>query len=250
MKNLHPPTPRRRVLIIEDHPATQAGLVALIDGTADLQVCGRTESWKEALQLTRETRPDVLLLDLNLKDGNGWSLIEQLSAANLLPPTLVLSVFSEEVYAPRLLQAGARGYISKTEPMEKVLDGIRRVLDGHYAFSEAITTRLIGRKPGAPVTQELDDLSDRELQVFEMLGEGRANKEIAQRMNLSIKTVGTYKARLMEKLGITNSPDLMRRAQKDLMHASTSLPAEKRDAPLHQSRPKTVKQTVRGSPRN
>ena len=162
----------------------------------------------------------MLVLDLNLPDGNGWTLLEQLHSLHALPPTLVLSVCDEEVYARRILRAGAMGYLMKEEPIERVLNAIRQIHAGHLVASAAITSRLmadalnISADPDERETlQGAKQLSDRELQLFALLGEGLRNKEAAARLGLSEKTVATYKVRLMEKLGVRTTPELMSRFQ-------------------------------------
>ena len=206
--------PPRHILVVDDHPLTRKGLCDAIAAQPDLRVCAEAESWRAALELALALRPDAIVLDLNLKDGNGWTLIEQLKASSALPPTLVLSVCDEDVYAQRLLQTGARGYLMKDEPIATVLAAIRKILAGHLAVSDATTSRLL--QPGSTSATEarsMQILSDRELQVCEMLSQGLANKDIAARLGISPKTIGTYKARLMEKLGVRTTPELVERTR-------------------------------------
>ena len=207
------PTPKQ-ILVVDDHPLTRKGLCDAIHAQADLTVCGEAESWHAALELALTLRPDAIVLDLNLKDGNGWTLIEQLKAANALPPTLILSVCDEDVYALRLLQTGARGYLMKDEPISTVLVAIRKILVGHLAISDATASRILqpGNTPAAEA-RSMQILSDRELQVCEMLSQGLCNKDIAARLGISPKTIGTYKARLMEKLGVRTTPELVERTR-------------------------------------
>ena len=207
------PTPKQ-ILVVDDHPLTRKGLCDAIAAQPDLRVCGEAESWHAALELALSLRPDAIVLDLNLKDGNGWTLIEQLKAAHSLPPTLILSVCDEDVYAQRLLQTGARGYLMKDEPISTVLAAIRKLLSGHLAVSDAIASRLLqpGNTP-ASEARSMQILSDRELQVCDMLAQGLCNKDIAARLGISPKTIGTYKARLMEKLGVRTTPELVERTR-------------------------------------
>ncbi|ACB77523.1 response regulator [Opitutus terrae] len=205
------------VLVIDDHPATREGLRAAIDAQRDLRVVGEAATWQEARRLAAELRPDVMVLDLNLPDGNGWTLVEQLKAADALPPTLVLSVCDEQLYARRLLRAGAGGYLMKDEPMETILRAIREVREGRIIASATITNSLLsealGMREDEPPAEAHDgnlaELSDRELQIFALLGRGLRNKEIAARLRLSEKTVATYKVRLMSKLGVRTTPALI-----------------------------------------
>lgn len=218
--------PNRRkaaVLIVEDHPATRSGLVGCINAQPDFAVVGETDSWREALQMIRATAPDLVLLDLQLKDGHGWSLLYELAGTQLSAKVLVYSVFDENLHAARLLRAGASGYLTKEASLEAVVQAARRILAGQLVVSEAMTTELIRQAVGHPeehrqteLDREAKELSDRELQVFEMISRGLLNKEIASLLGIGPKTVGGYKARLMRKLGVSNVPDLIRVAQEQL----------------------------------
>jgi DNA-binding NarL/FixJ family response regulator len=207
-----------RVLIVDDHPLTRDGLRSAITAQAGLQVSGEAATWHDALRLAQELRPDVMVLDLNLPDGNGWSLIDRLKAAQALPPTLVLSVCDEQIYARRLLRSGALGYLMKDEPGATILQAIRDVARGQRVTSPTLAEQLRQESPGdpeEPIPAEpadgLGELSDRELQLFALLGQGERNKEIAGRLRLSEKTVSTYKVRLLKKLGVKTTPELMER---------------------------------------
>jgi len=206
---------RKRILVVDDHPLVRSGLCQAIAASPDLVVCGEAEGWHEALEKMQATAPDLIVLDLNLKDGSGWTLLEHLHSRGELRPVLVLSVCDEQVYAPRLLKAGARGYLMKDHPIECVLAAMRKVLSGQLALSETMTSLLLEsaahpRAAAAPI----DHLSTRELQVYEMLGRGLSNKTIAEGLGVSHKTIGTYKARLMEKLGYRTTPELMHHARE------------------------------------
>ena len=206
---------RQRILVVDDHPLVRSGLCQAIASTADLEVCGEAEGWHEALEKMQSTAPDLTVLDLNLKDGSGWTLLEQLHSRGELRPVLVLSVCDEQVYAPRLLKAGARGYLMKDRPIEHVLAAIRKILSGQLALSESMTSLLLeGAAHPRSAAAPIDQLSTRELQVYEMLGRGLSNKTIAEKLGVSHKTIGTYKARLMEKLGYRTTPELMLHARR------------------------------------
>ena len=220
---MHAPPPKTQVLIVEDHPATRAGLAACLASQPDFEVCGQTDSWREASQLIRATAPDLVLLDLQLKDGHGWSLLYELAGAAPMPKILVYSVFDEDLHAARLLRAGAAGYLTKEAPLEEVIRAARRILAGQLVVSEAMTTLLIRQAVGLPRdfqeaerAREAKELSDRELQVFEMISRGLLNKEIASLLGIGAKTVGGYKARLMRKLGVSTVPELIRTARAQL----------------------------------
>ena len=217
---MNPPTvpdapPSIGILLVEDHPTMREGLRIAIECQPGMRVVGEAGSWHEALRLAGELAPDVLVLDLNLPDGNGWSLLEQLRSLEALPPTLVLSVCDEDLYARRLLQAGARGYLMKDEPIASVLHAIREIHAGHLITSRALSSELMAQALGLAEETEPDDmsaasgeLSDRELQVLGMIAQRLSNKEIATCLGLSEKTVHTYKTRLMSKLGVRTTPEL------------------------------------------
>jgi DNA-binding NarL/FixJ family response regulator len=208
---------RKRILVVDDHPLVRSGLCQAIAATADLEVCGEAGGWHEALEIMPAAAPDLIVLDLNLKDGSGWTLLEQLQARGELRPVLVLSVCDEQVYAPRLLKAGARGYLMKDHPIECVLAAMRKVLSGQLALSETMTSLLLENAAHPRLAASpMDHLSTRELQVYEMLGRGLSNKAIAEGLGVSRKTIGTYKARLMEKLGYRTTPALMLHARQML----------------------------------
>ena len=203
------------VLLVEDHPATREGLRTAIACQPGLRVAGEAATWHDALRLAQELKPDVLVLDLNLPDGNGWSLLEQLRSLQALPPTLVLSVCDEALYARRLLRAGARGYLMKDEPIGNVLQAIREIHAGHMVTSRALSSELMTQALELTPPPEVGDqpagaggLSDRELQVLGLIARQLSNKEVAVSLGLSEKTVHTYKARLMAKLGVRTTPEL------------------------------------------
>ena len=201
---------RKRILVVDDHPLVRSGLCNAIAETPDLEVCGEAEGWHEALQKTLTASPDLIVLDLNLKDGSGWTLLEQLQARGEMRPVLMLSVCDEQVYAQRMLKAGARGYLMKDAPIEDVLAAIRKVLAGNIALSEVMTSVLLDNAVHpAAVSVSMEQLSSREMQVFDMLGRGLSNKAIAEGLGVSPKTIGTYKTRLMEKLGVRTSSELV-----------------------------------------
>ncbi|MGA0901046.1 MAG: response regulator, partial [Luteolibacter sp.] len=165
-----------------------------------------------AMERLREARPDVMLLDLNLKDGNGWTLLEELSAKGKLLPTLVLSVNDELSYGRRLLQAGAMGYLMKNAPIKEIFAAIRKVAAGELAVSPRLSRELVrhaGGRGSANAQDELEALSDRELQVSMFLIEGLTMDEISQRLAISAKTVSTYKGRLMKKLRVRTTLQLV-----------------------------------------
>jgi DNA-binding NarL/FixJ family response regulator len=202
---------KSHVFVVDDHPLIRRSLCEAIQAQHDLELCGEAGSYVAALDAIRKRQPDVLVLDLNLGDGSGWTLADHLASENRLPPTLVLSVNDEAIYARRLLKAGVRGYLMKDVPIHEVLAAIRKILSGHLAFSDAMVTALIEHRmdQNPPPEQSMEELSDRELQVFECIRQGMNNKQIADLMKLSTKSVGTYKSRLMSKMGVRTPAQLM-----------------------------------------
>ena len=208
----------RRIFLVDDHPFVRLGLRTALEREADFAVVGEAGSFAEALARIPELRPDLLVLDLNLADGNGWTLLERLREAAALPPTLVLSVCDEVLYAERLLRAGARGYLMKQEPAERIVAALREIHAGHLVASPAVTSRLLreglGQEPATESAARGQPLGDQELRIFDLLAEGRRNREIAEHLRLSEKTVSTVKTRIMKKLGATSTAQLLLLAQK------------------------------------
>lgn len=203
------------VLLVEDHPATREGLRTAVECQADMRVVGEADSWRVAQSLVERTTPDVLVLDLHLTDGHGWTLLEQLRCLEVLPPTLVLSVCDEALYARRLLRAGARGYLMKDTPIGAVLEAIREIHAGRLVASPDLRSQLMhealhcAEPPDATSPPDAADLlSDRELQVLTLLARNLSNREIALQLRVSEKSVHTYKARLMQKLQVHTTPEL------------------------------------------
>lgn len=214
-----PMTAPIRVLLVDDHPIIRNGLRASIQSQTDLTVVGEAGTCASAIALIPEQKPDVLVLDLNLPDGSGWDVLEQLRQRGILPPTLILSTYDEQQYARRLIRSGARGYLMKEEPTENIIAAIRRIHQGGFAASQKITDILMSTAAREAHTEpdkaaDTAELSDRELQIFTMIGEGLRNKDIAPRIGVSEKTVATYKARLMVKLGINSTKDLLEHFRK------------------------------------
>ena len=203
---------KKRIVIIDDHPIIRQGLARLIDQEEDLAVVGGAEDAPEALALIEAVRPDLALVDLSLKNSSGIELIKTIKTRYPDLLTLVISLYDESVYAERVLRAGARGFIMKAEATEKVMIAIRQVLEGGVFVSDTMRNRLLssmarGGGKGDHTPTEL--LSDRELEVFQAIGNGRSTREIASLLNLSIKTIETYKSYLKQKLGLKNSTELM-----------------------------------------
>lgn len=206
---------KRRVFLVEDHPVMREGLALLIDYQPDLEVCGQAGSVPAALAKIPAAEPDVLVVDLSLGDGgSGLELLKDLAKLHPGLPALVLSSHDEELYAERALRAGARGYVMKQAATERVLEGIRTLLRGDFYASDTVRRRLMQRalRGKAADCPEMDRLSDRELEVFRLIGAGRGTKQIAADLNVSVSTVETYRAHLKTKLNLTSGTELVRRA--------------------------------------
>lgn len=200
-----------RVMIVDDHPIVREGLDLLISGQADLEVCGHAEGVAEAMSLLEETEPDLAIVDLSLADGSGIELIRRMRAKSRAVRVLVSSMYDETLYAERALHAGAMGYLNKQESTRKLMEAIRRILSGKVFLSERMSERLLHRLVGAgedPVDLSVERLSDRELEVLEHIGNGVRTSDIAERMNLSVKTVETYRQRIRRKLALENGAAL------------------------------------------
>jgi DNA-binding NarL/FixJ family response regulator len=206
---------KKRIFLVDDHPLVREWLTNLINQQPDLTVCGETDSAPQALEAITRAKPDVAIVDLSLKDSSGFDLIKNLKQSETGAAVLVLSMHDEAHYAERALRAGARGYVMKRETTKKVITAIRRVLEGKLYLSESIAeamaVRLVGGAAhGASFTVE--QLSDRELEVFEMLGRGLGTRQIAETLRVSVKTVQAYCARIKEKLNLSSATELLREA--------------------------------------
>ena len=217
-KKTFSPTQAARILIVDDHPAVREGLALRIAGQPDLEVCGEAADVVEALHLIATTQPDVAIIDLALKTGNGLDLIKRVKARNDSVRMLVWSMYNESLYAERALRAGAMGYINKEHATDQIITAIRCVLEGKVYLSEPMSSKLLGRLvhgDGAQVGRSpVESLSDRELEAFELMGQGLSTEQIAATMHISPKTVETYRARIKEKLGLSNITELVHQAAR------------------------------------
>jgi DNA-binding NarL/FixJ family response regulator len=213
-----PPTAiehKRKVFVVDDHPLVRESLANLVNLQPDLVMCGEAESSGEAMTGIAAAHPDVAVVDISLKDSFGIELIKKLRVAHPGVVLLVLSVHDESLYAERVLRSGAMGYVMKQEATNKVLEGIRRVLDGKIYVSESFAQAMAaqfaeGKLPGkgSPVNQ----FTDRELEIFELLGQGYRTTQIAKMLRVSTKTVHAYCARMRDKMSLGNSRELLREA--------------------------------------
>ncbi len=207
--------PRKyRVLIVDDHPIVRRGLADLIGARPELEVCGEAEAIPEALRLVEATHPDLVVVDLTLKGGHGLELIEEIRARNDRVKMLVSSMHDESLFAERALRAGAAGYISKQEPPERFIEALHKVLRGEISLSPRMANRLLHRVASGEALDKnpIEGLSDREIQVFEMIGQGQTTKQIAQSLQLSHKTIEAHREKIKAKLNLKNSSELSRHA--------------------------------------
>lgn len=206
---------KSQVFLVDDHPLVREHLTALLQREPDLAVCGEAADGPTALSLARRLEPDLVILDISLKRSNGLELLKDLKAWRPNLPVLVLSMHDEMLYAERALRAGAMGYITKEEATLNVLSAVRKVLAGQVYLSQPMAERMMQKmvgagtaRPGSPV--EL--LADRELEVFQMIGRGLGTRRIAEELRLGIKTVESYKARIKDKLRLTDGNQLQQYA--------------------------------------
>jgi DNA-binding NarL/FixJ family response regulator len=234
------PSPRRRVFLVEDHPIVRDALSQLINEEPDLLVCGVGDDVENSLREIERCNPDVVVIDLLLARGDGLDLVREVRARFPRVQTLVLSMYAESLYAERALRAGARGYVAKLAPTETVIVALRRVLSGEIYVSETVATRLfsklVGGNGAAPVDGaageaprgDLSRLSDREFQVFRLIGKGLGPTDIAASLGVSVKTVETYKDHLKRKLELENGRDLLRCAVRHALEQEQVSPPPSR----------------------
>jgi DNA-binding NarL/FixJ family response regulator len=206
---------RKRILILDDHPITRYGLSQLINHEPDLLVCGEAEDAPQALADIRTSRPDLVLADITMPGKNGLEFIKDLQIQQPSLPVLVISMHDESIYAERVLRAGGRGYIMKSAGGEKVLEAIRQVLQGQVYVSKTMSAALLDqftRRHSAVPESAPAALTDREFEVFQLIGQGLSARQIGQRLNLSPKTVATHRQHIKQKLKLRTGPELIRHA--------------------------------------
>ena len=210
----------KRVVIVDDHPLVRTGFVQLISDEPDLEVCGEAADENQALELVARETPDLVIIDLSLAGGSGINLIERIKAHHGDVAMLVASMHDESLFAERVLSAGALGYINKQEAPTNIIRAIHRVLDGKVYLSDKLTERLLGGLSGglaAPGQTPMQRLSNRELEVFELIGRGMTTGKIADHLKLSTKTIETHRENIKKKLGLASGQELTRRAMHWLM---------------------------------
>jgi DNA-binding NarL/FixJ family response regulator len=210
----NPSAPKCKVFLVDDHPIVRQGLALFIEREPDLMVCGEAEDATTALHAIRESPPDFVILDISLDGPDGLELLKTLRVRYPNLPVLVLSMHDESVYAERSLRAGANGYIMKQEAADKVITAIRHILGGDVYLSDRLTKRMLQQFVNGSISPRdpLAKLSDRELEVFRLIGAGHGTRQIADELHVSTKTVESYQAHIKEKLALRNARELVQHA--------------------------------------
>lgn len=211
---MDPTSSPARILVVDDHPIVRLGIRQMISAEPSLSICCEADSAKTALECASRSKPDMAIVDLSLEDGNGLDLIRALRQAIPELPVLVLSMHDEALFAERALRAGARGYIMKQEAIDGLVRAIQQVLSGKICVSDRIAQNVLERlgRDGFSTGSRLGNLTDRELEVFEMVGRGLSTAAIADRLKVSIKTIETYRSNIKTKLNLEDATDLIRHA--------------------------------------
>ncbi len=209
------PPAKTRVFVVDDHPIVRQGLSQLINREADLMVCGEAESARTALEKLPQAEPDIVIVDVSLDGPDGIELLKTIRTREAKLPVLMLSMHDESLYAERALRAGANGYIMKQEATERVLVAIRQILSGEVYISDRIAQKLVHQfisGSGPAKRTGMEQLTDRELEVFRLVGQGHGTRQIAEELHLSVKTVESYYAHIKEKLSLKNARELVQHA--------------------------------------
>ena len=205
----------RKILIVEDHPIFRMGMCELIDQEKDLVVCGSAEDVPKARDLIKSEKPELVILDLSLKNSNGMELLKELNKYHKEIFVLVLSMHEESLHAERCLLAGAKGYVMKHEAIESVIKAIRQIFAGKKYISQRIMESLLNKMGDQPLQGQgssVQNLTDRELEIFQLIGKGFSSGQIASQLNLSVKTIGAHRERIKQRLGLKTSGEMMRYA--------------------------------------
>jgi len=224
--NRKPAKSRTRILVVDDHPAVREALASRIGGQSDLEVCGEAEDIHEALHLIETTKPDLAVVDISLKTGNGIDLIKRVRSRNDQVRILVWSMHPESLYAERSLRAGAMGYINKDQATDRIIDAIREILAGKVYLSSSMAEKLLQRTVGMKRARldrsPVDTLSDRELEVFRLIGQGVKTANIAARLHVSLGTIWTYRDRIRTKLDLDDGTKLEHFATQWILETENS----------------------------
>ncbi len=210
-----PGPPKLKVLLVDDHPITRQGMKALVNQQSNLEVCGEADNAAYAIELVGRLQPDLAIVDIALKTTNGIELTKNIKVQAPNLPVLIVSMHDEGLYAERALRAGAMGYLMKQEASEKIIAAIQRLLQGEIYLSDKIKEKMLHRfvnKKGEGMVFSIDTLSDREMEVFQLIGNGYSTRQIAQKLNLSSKTIDSYREHLKLKLNLDSGAELVRHA--------------------------------------
>jgi len=216
---------KKTVFVVDDHPLLRQGLALMINREPDLTVCGEAEEAQAAMKAIAAKRPDILIADISLNGPDGLDLLKGLRVSYPDLPVLILSMHDESIYAERALRARANGYIMKQEATEKVLVAVRRILGGDIYLSDRMANKLLHQYisgSGVDMSSSLSTLSDRELEVFRLIGEARSTRQIAEKLHLSVKTVETYQAHIKDKLALRSGRELVQHAIQSTISEKTS----------------------------
>lgn len=212
---MNTPLTKKRILIVDDHAVVRDGLTFQLSRHQDLEICGEAESVDDAFALVKDTRPDLVIIDISLKEGHGIELIKKIKQHDGNIRMLVSTMYKESLYAERSLRAGAQGYLNKQESRDKLVEAVRTVLSGQRYLSPKMTERLVGQAVGRvdrAHSSPVETLSNRELEVFQLIGEGMTTGAIARKLHLSPHTIDTHREKIKMKLGLNNSGELQREA--------------------------------------
>jgi DNA-binding NarL/FixJ family response regulator len=216
---------KKTVFVVDDHPLLRQGLALMINREPDLTVCGEAEEAQAAMRAIAVKQPDILIADISLNGPDGLDLLKSLRTLYPDLPVLILSMHDESIYAERALRARANGYIMKQEATEKVLIAVRRILSGEIYLSDRMANKLLHQYisgTAVDMRSRLSTLSDRELEVFRLIGEARSTRQIAEKLHLSIKTVETYQAHIKDKLSLRSGRELVQHAIQSTISEKTS----------------------------
>lgn len=211
------PVVKCKVLLVEDHPMFRERMAHLINKDLGMTVCGEADNIAEAMEIIKAERPDIAIVDISLRGSSGLELLKDIKAQGVDISVLVLSMHAEELYAERALRAGAKGYIMKSEASTEVIEAIRTVQRGEVYVSRPMVGKILMRMASSAGRSDIsgvDSLADRELEVFQLIGQGRNTREIAKALNLGESTIETYRARIREKLGLRNTAELAQQAAR------------------------------------
>jgi DNA-binding NarL/FixJ family response regulator len=210
---MNPPA-KTRVFVVDDHPIVRQGLSQLINRESDLMVCGEAEDARGALERIAQSKADILIVDVSLEGPDGIELLKTIRSRDSKLPVLMLSMHDESLYAERALRAGANGYIMKQEATERVLVAIRQILGGEVYISDRMAQKMVHQFIGGSGARRsaIEQLTDRELEVFRLIGQGHGTRQIAEELHLSVKTVESYYAHIKEKLSLKNARELVQHA--------------------------------------